>query len=233
VRSAKKILESTEGLTVVIPEKSIEEAMVAIVARYESQEAFEKDLAANNLTPATLAPALEVDLIVEAAMTLVALRASPPDEEQVAQYFEAAEKEKPEERSLRHILITINEQFPENHRKMALARISKIKEKSLVPDTDFSQLAQYYSECPSALQGGTLPSVIHNKIDSRIGDVLFSMEVGEISEVVESAMGFHILFCEKIKRAERMDFDTIKAGIRKQLHTRNQNKEVQRWLKSL
>lgn len=229
----KKIMDSKEGGTVVVPETSVEETVAAIARRYDSPDAFASDLAKNDLDLSELASALEVDLAVEAAMARVALGADPPSEEQVAELFESAEKERPEQRSLRHILITINEQFPENHRKPALARINKIQKKALASGADFSELAQNYSECPSALQGGTLPLVTQEKIDPRLGETLFSMEVGEVSEVVESAMGFHILLCEKIIKAEKMDPEKIRGLIRKHLLARNSKMEVQRWLASL
>ncbi len=71
------------------------------------------------------------------------------------------------------------------------------------------------------------------KIDPRLGETLFSMEEGEISEVVESPMGFHILFCEKVLSAEKLDPEKTKALIRKHLLAQNSKNKVQKWLSSL
>lgn len=229
----KKIMNSKEGGMVVIPEESVEEAVSVIARRYDSPEAFAQDLAANDLDLNSLAAALGTDLAVDAAVTQVALRADPPSEEEVDAIFKARNKKRPEQRNLRHILITINEQFPENRRETALSRITVIREKALTNGADFSELAQHYSECPSALQGGILPPMTQDKIDLKLGETLFSMEEGEISEVVESTMGFHILLCEKVLSAEIPAPNKTKALIRKHLLAQNSKKEVQKWIASL
>ncbi|MCF8057134.1 MAG: peptidylprolyl isomerase [Desulfocapsa sp.] len=229
----EKILTSDKGLKVIVPGKSVREAVDAIAARYESRDAFEQDLANNNLTLDEMHIALEVDLAVEATLAQVTACVEPPGEKQVAQLYKAADKEKPEQRCLRHILVTINDQFPENSRPSALLRITKIREKALSAGIDFSELAQHYSECPSALQGGTLPPVSRGKIDPGMGKCLFGLEVGEISEVVESPMGFHILLCDKVIKAEELNPDEVKSGIRQQLHGQMKKKELQRWLSAL
>ncbi len=229
----EKILASKEAKKIVVPTESIEEAMAALSGRYASPLAFAEDLAANDMDLGSMAAALEVDLAVEATMAQVAAEVAGPSEAQVAKSFAATEKEKPEQRRLRHILITINDQFPENRRQAALARITKVRDKALAPGVDFGELAQRYSECPSALQGGSVGSVGRSGIYPSMAETLFALDEGEISEVVESNMGFHVLLCEEVIKSQELDPAEVKARISKSLHAQSRKQAVRAWLASL
>lgn len=228
-----KVLHSKEGMKVVVPQISIEEALAAIAARYESAEAFENDLRANNMDPTAMASALEVDLTVEATMAQVAAQAPPPSEMQVVEFLKTSNTKKPEKRRLRHILVTINDQFPENSRQAALSRITTLRDKALTPNKNFSELAQRYSECPSALKGGSITPVARGDIHPNLEETLFCMEEGEISKIVESNMGFHILLCEEVIKAEKLPLEEVKTKIRKKMHARIKKKALQTWLAKL
>lgn len=229
----EKILASKEARKIVISEKSVQNAVTAIAGRYESPETFERDMAENHLDLKSMAAALEVELTVEATIAQIGAAVQPPSEKEVEEILREVDREKPEQRRLRHILITINDQFPENSRQAALTRINKVQEKALAPGRNFSELAQRYSECPSALQGGSVGPVARGGIYPSLEETLFAMEVGEISEVVESNMGFHILLCEEVIKAEQVDPDEARAKIRKTIHAKSRKKAVQCWLASL
>lgn len=229
----RKILTSAEGMKMKVAQESIEEAIAAIANRYESPEAFQNDLRANNMDPAAMASGLEVELTVKATLKKVAGRTEDPDEAEVTEIFEAGDQKKREQRQLHHILITINDQFPENRRESALARITRVHEKVLAPGSNFGELAQRYSECPSAVQGGNIGSVARGSLPPNLEETLFALERGEISNVVESTMGFHILLCEEIIEAGTLSPEETKAKIRKVLHTQNKKKTVQMWLATI
>lgn len=228
-----KILASPEGQTAVVPEKSVLEAMTALGTRYESEEAFAEDLAANRMDRASMARALEVELTVQATTALVAARATPASEAEVEEIYQATKQEALEKRRLRHILITINDQFPENVRPAALARINKVRAQALEANADFSALAQRYSECPSALQGGSMGPLSRGTTSDPLLKSLFALEVGEISAVVESTMGFHILLCDEVLVAPEDDEDKARAALGQTLLVKSQKKAIQTWLANL
>ncbi|MHC2994344.1 MAG: peptidylprolyl isomerase [Candidatus Atribacteria bacterium] len=58
---------------------------------------------------------------------------------------------------------------------------------------DFSEIAKEKSIGPSAAQGGDLGYLTKGTIVSEIEDVIFALEVGEISDVIQTEFGFHIL----------------------------------------
>ena len=60
----------------------------------------------------------------------------------------------------------------------------------------FAELALKHSECPTALQGGVLGIVPRGKLYPELDAVLFSIKAGEVSEIVESEIGFHLRFVQ-------------------------------------
>ncbi len=58
---------------------------------------------------------------------------------------------------------------------------------------DFSEIAKEKSIGPSAAQGGDLGYLTKGTIVSEIEDVVFALEVGKISDVIQTEFGFHIL----------------------------------------
>ena len=61
----------------------------------------------------------------------------------------------------------------------------------------FSDIAQTYSACPSSMEGGDLGRFGRGQMHSKFEAAAFALEVGELSGVVETPFGFHI-----IKRTE-------------------------------
>jgi len=79
---------------------------------------------------------------------------------------------------------------------------------------DFSEIAKEKSTGPSAAQGGDLGYIAKGTIISEIGDVVFALELGEVSDVIKTEFGFHILKVldkkpEIIKPVEEVKEDII------------------------
>jgi peptidyl-prolyl cis-trans isomerase SurA len=97
-----------------------------------------------------------------------------------------------EEYNLAHILVRVPEQAtPEQilvrrqRAEQALAMLRK--------GTDFGQVAATYSDAPEALQAGVIGWREGNRLPTLFVDALKGMRVGQVSELLRSANGFHIL----------------------------------------
>ncbi len=139
----------------------------------------------------------------------------------------------PEQRTARHILISINPDFPENTRENSLKRIEEIAEKLKRKSKKFSDLALKNSECPTALNGGELGSLVAGKIHPELDAALFALKEKEISGVVETEVGFHLIQCLKISHAETMSLKTATPKIRAVMQERQRQIYQKEWLASL
>lgn len=60
--------------------------------------------------------------------------------------------------------------------------------------TSFDQVAGEHSDCPSARQGGDLGSFGRGAMVPEFDQAAFDLEIGEMSEVVETVFGYHIIY---------------------------------------
>ena len=230
----QKILESVEAAAVPVDAAELTKAKEEIAARFPTAEEFIEDLERNGLSEESLTESLGHALRVEKVMEKVASTVSVSDEEITAFYHENREKfDRPELREARHILITINPQYVENSRKAVNARMKKLSaELSKKPDT-FADLAMRHSECPTALEGGLLGKLPQGKLYAELDEVLFTMAEGEISGMIESPMGMHILRCDHIHAAGIAPLEEAAPMIREHLLKPRISMAQKQWIKSL
>ncbi len=231
----ERILKTPEALRCPIDSASLTQAMKTIQARYADRQAFLLDLAANGLDEVLLQEALERELRVDAVLALVA-NSAPRVTEQDAEIFYWQHRERFEiqaARQMRHILITVNEDVADNKRDQALSRIKKVAGELASGSITFADLALRYSECPTALNGGELGWVTQGKLYPELDSVVFTMQAGQVSSVVESEMGFHLLYCEAVREAGMHAFSEVSEKLLASLQSRRDKQVQTGWLKQL
>lgn len=231
----RRILNSPQAAHVVVNQEAITRSVAEISARFTTEAEFICDLARYGLTQQALRDDVERDLRVEAVLETVSARIPPVSnmETEIFYRLHHARFQTPERRTMRHILVTINEDLKENGREEALARIEQIHALlSKFPDR-FAEQALRHSECPTAMQGGLLGQVQQGQLFPALDAAAFRMHPASISGVLESPIGFHILRCENIQPAGSVPLASVRDRIREQmLKTRRENKQ-RAWVKSL
>lgn len=233
-RIEQRVLSSPEAARVVVRDNEVEAAVREIAARYPDQESFLAATGAHGVSLRSLKAALRRQLRVEATLERVGSRAPKVSDADVQLYYQLHPERftRPPLRSARHILITVNPDFPENTRERALERIETLL-RMIDGGEDFEALARQHSECPTALEGGRLGEVPKGKLYSEIDGVLFELAEGEVSGPVESPIGFHILYCEKVHEAGTVAFDAVRSQVRERLQAQMAVRHQREWLKAL
>lgn len=215
----QRILASANAALVVLPEASVEACIKDIRDRYPDEPEFEADLARTGLSIAELRAAIERDLKVEAVLEMVSASAAPVSDTEVEIFYlqHLDRFKKPETRSLRHILVTINDDMAGSTRDAAQAKIESIRARLAKEIGRFSEQALKHSECPTAMNGGLLGKVPRGKLYAEVEAVAFDLEVNELSAVVESELGFHLVLCDAIERETQVPLAEVRERVREHL----------------
>jgi peptidyl-prolyl cis-trans isomerase D len=126
-----------------------------------------------------------------------------------------------EQRRASHVLITAAKDAPAADRKQARAKADELLAQLRKSPKTFADVARKNSQDPgSAAKGGDLEYFGRGAMVKPFEDAVFAMKEGEISDVVESDFGFHIIQLTGIKAPKAPSFESMRpqleADLRKQ-----------------
>lgn len=230
-----RVLNSKEAINVMVSEQELAMAFAEVQGRFEDEDAFAAALAANQLCEERLRAALSRQCKVNAILERVASRAPKVNDVEVGIFYHLHPEKfhVPEQRIARHILISINPDYPENTRENALRRIEEIAETLQRKPHKFANLALKNSECPTALNGGELGTLVKGKLYPELDAALFMLKENQISSAVETEIGFHLIQCLKIIHAETLSLIKATPKIKQLMQDRSRRNCQRTWLASL
>ncbi|MBC7333715.1 MAG: peptidylprolyl isomerase, partial [Actinobacteria bacterium] len=118
-------------------------------------------------------------------------------------------------------------------REEALEKMEYI-ESELKNGARFEDLAKKYSDDKiSAANGGDIGYVSKSELIKELGDVAFSLNVGEVSDIVETPYGFYILKVTDRKKEYIKDFEEVKDSIEYYLESVEKSKKWEEFIYSL
>jgi len=199
------IRQAAEEMGISISEEELEAKIQEIIEQSGGQEQFEQSLQDTGTSYEDFRQMLLDQLLSEAVFSAVTASISS-----VAEQVHA-----------RHILLSTKERAEE-----VLARLQG--------GEDFAFLAKEYSEDVSSRErGGDMGFFPRGIMPPEVEDAVFSLEVGETSEIIQSQFGFHIV--QVLEREEREIAPEIFENLRQQafiqwLHERRESATIERFL---
>lgn len=130
-----------------------------------------------------------------------------------------------EERRARHILVKADKDASADVKKKAKAKAEALLADVRKAPGSFAEVAKKNSEDEgSAPNGGDLDFFGRGAMAKPFEDATYALKQGEISPVIESEFGYHIILLEGIRGGQKKPFEAVRAGIeddvRKQLATK-------------
>jgi peptidyl-prolyl cis-trans isomerase C len=136
----------------------------------------------------------------------------------------------PEQVRARHILIRIPPDSPDAEKEKAKDKIRAALDR-IRKGEDFAKIAAEISE-DSVTQGkgGDLGFFSRGKMVKAFEDAAFSLKPGQVSDIVETLFGYHIIKVEDYKEAYQKPFESVKDSIRSQLKTETTQAKAKEFL---
>jgi peptidyl-prolyl cis-trans isomerase C len=159
-------------------------------------------------------------------------------EEQARKYFEehSADYDEPEQVRASHILIkpaTSDPNTDPNGPKLAArAKAEKLLEE-IKGGADFAELARAHSGCISAREGGDVKFFARGAMVPPFEEAAFALAPGEMSDVVETRFGYHIIKVTDRKDAKEATFDDAQEAIVEKLQGEKRSAITNEYIKSL
>ncbi len=191
-------------------EQRVEANLGEIVKQAGGREALDKFLATGGTDYAALKQIItESDLAQSLIETQIEPKVQVTEDDISSFYKEHPDMfEVPEQVRARHILFKVAEDADEATVKAAHDK-AVAAHKRAVAGEDFAKLAEELSEGPSAPKGGDLGFFTHDQMVPAFANAAFALQPGQISDVVRSRFGFHVIKVEDRKPAGTRSLEEV------------------------
>lgn len=168
----------------------------------------------------------EADLIQVLVENQIAPGIEVTDAEVEAYYADNPDAfQNPEQVRARHILFKVEQDAPDEEVAVARGKADAARERALSGE-DFAALATELSEGPSAPQGGDLGFFSRTQMVEPFASAAFDLEPGEISPVVRTQFGFHVIKSEEKRPASMTPLEDVFDQIRQFLSNQELGERV-------
>jgi len=200
-------------------------AVDAAVREYRSEypgDSFTAVLREQGLTPEQWRRELKRSLLMEKVMRQAVDARVMVSDAEIEDYFKTHQDQfdRPEQVRARQIVVAGEEEG-----KKALAGLHQGR--------SFAEVAREVSLSPDAEQGGDLGFFGRGEMPPEFDAAVFTLEPGQVSDLVKSDYGYHIFLVEERRSARRLNLPQVREQIREQLLADKRQRAYQDWLQEL
>jgi peptidyl-prolyl cis-trans isomerase C len=219
---------------IVVETASIEEQIGKMRDRFSSDAEFKQALVKIDTTLPELRVQVERRLAVQGLLDREILKKVQITAEESKAFYDNNPNyfKEPDQVRARHILIKVDPEADEADLKKARQKIEAI-EARLQAGEDFAKLARELSEGPSATKGGDLGFFDRRQMVKPFADAAFALKPGEISGVVQTRFGYHLITVEERKPESKIPYAEVKDRLEQSLKQQKAEKMLNTYLETL
>lgn len=226
--------QETRARKVTVTDAEIDGNLKQMQSQFPNELEFKKALTARGMTVEKLRSDARIDMSINRMMEAEVASTPPPTDVQVREFYDKNPDKFKQEEAVRasHILIPADEKADEATKKKARAEIDDIL-KQLKGGADFAELAKKHSKDGSAAQGGDLNFFAKGQMVPAFDQVAFSLKPGEMSDVVTTPFGYHIIKVTERRAASTAPFEQVSARIKEYLTEQQKQGRAQAFIELL
>ncbi|MBU0729543.1 MAG: peptidylprolyl isomerase [Proteobacteria bacterium] len=225
--------ESTKA-DVKVEETMINEQLANLKSRFPDEDGFKGWLAQMNFTEDEIKKDIRKGLAVDQLIkNSFVSKIEVPDQE-IKAYFDNNPQffQKPDTIRASHILIKVDQNASAEDKEKAKNKLIEAQKK-LKEGQDFAALAKEYSQCPSSAEGGDLNYFEKGRMVPAFDQTAFALKIDEVSDIVETRFGYHLIKVTDIKAGQTITYDDIQGQIKQFLVQEKVQKQVMRHVEEL
>ena len=208
--------------------------MKQLRSQFPTQEAFEKALKERGMTAREPAKDARVDLSVTKLMEAETAALPGPSDLEAKDFYDKNPDRFKQDEQVRasHILIRVDQKADAAAKKKARAEIDAVL-KQAKAGADFAKLAQQHSQDGSAAQGGDLNFFPKGQMVPEFDQVAFALKPGQISDVVTTQFGYHIIKVTEHKPARVVPLEEASQQIKQFLTEQKKQQHSEAFIEAL
>jgi len=229
------LVQETKARKVTVADTELDARIAEIRKQFPSEDAFKQVLTQRNLTVEKLRTDARDDLLVSKMLQAELGTKTAVTPAQVTEFYQQnpAQFQQGERVRASHILIA----FPVNA-DAAAKQAARVKAEVVLKDVkagkDFATLAKASSQDPgSAPNGGDLGFFQQGQMVPPFDAVAFKLSPGEISDLVETTFGYHIIKVAEKQSSRTMPLDDVRPQLEQYLEGQNRQQLTQAFVESL
>jgi len=228
-------IQEAEKLGMVVTEEDLQKALDDIYKKNNiTSEQFEIILTNEGSNFDDYKKIIRDQRLVSRMVQMQVGSAAAVGERSVRKYYRKNKKNfwVPEKMKLSHILFISGSDLSDKERQLQEKTAEEILRR-IQAGENFFELAQKYSDDVSAHSGGQLGVVGRGMMLPEFEKAAFDLKVCEVSNIVKTVNGFHIIKCDNIIPGYTKEFKLVKSEIKKILSSEKREKRYQEWMSAL
>jgi peptidyl-prolyl cis-trans isomerase C len=213
----------------------VKKQVAEVETRLGGEESMVKALQESGVTKDEYVGRIRDELIIQNTLDQLIEQSVKVTPEEVKEFYDKNPDKfvMPETVRASHILVRVPPNASDEVKSNKLVQIEAAR--SLVKGGDkFADIAKKVSEDPgSAAQGGDLGYFRHGQMVPEFDEAAFSLKTNEVSEIITTQFGYHVIMVTDHKPAGQRSFDDVKDDIEKYLKATKGREVVQQHIKEL
>ncbi len=214
-----------------IDDAAVSERLASMKKQFPNEDDFKNMLEKMKLDETILRSKLREGMTIQALIDREVVSGLTISDKEAKDYYDENTDlfKQGEKIEARHILVKIEEGADESAKAEALEKIRKIQNE-LKSGEDFGELAKKYSDCPSGAKEGDLGSFGRGQMVGPFENAVFAMKPGEISDIVETQFGYHLIKAGQRTPEVITGYEDIKDKLMQYLKQMKREEEVKKYI---
>jgi peptidyl-prolyl cis-trans isomerase C len=226
--------QETRARKVNVTDAEIESGIQQMRAQFPNEEAFKKALESRGMTIDKLKADTRIDISINKMVEAEVSTQAPPTDAQVREFYDKNPDKFKQDEAVRasHILFRVDETADAATKKKAMDQAQSVL-KQARDGADFAELAKKHSADGSAQQGGDLNFFTRGQMVPPFDQAAFAMKPGEISDIVTTQFGYHIIKVTERRPAATVPFEQVSGRIKEFLTDQQKQEKADAFIQSL
>ena len=228
------LAQETKTRNITVTDAELDDLVKQVRTQFPDEKAFEKALADRGVTVQRLRDDARIDMSIQKMMDAEIASLPAATDAQVREFYDKNPDkfQQPESVRASHILIRADQNADDATKKKARAEAEAILTKAK-GGADFAALAKQHSADGSSEQGGDLGFFPKGQMVPAFDQAVFALKDGEISDIVTTQFGFHIIKRAESKAASTVPFEQVNVRIREFLTEQNKENKAEAFVDGL